>query len=212
MKTLILSFLTVAAYSLSITPIHASLLDIEGQPTINANAKIQVVAFLEPKCPDSKRYQISSFPKLEANYIKPGKISYTVVTTSFLSQSMPAATALLCVYNQDSKTPNSDLFFKFLNYIYQVQPPERQNWATTETLLKFATEASPEIDQSKLKTCIEAKHYQTQIEKNTAYGNKLMGHIHTPTIFVDGIQIENKEETIDYEKVKIAIEKALEKH
>ena len=36
-----------------------------------------------------------------------------------------------------------------------------------------------------------------------------MGHLHTPTIFVNGIKVENKDDTIDYDKLKIALEQAL---
>lgn len=207
MKRIALSLMTLLT---SFSTLSADLLDIAGQPTIgDPAAKVQVVALLEPKCPDSKRYNNDSFPKLKAEYIDSKKITYTVITTSFLTQSMPAADALLCVYNQDSAKPRTDLFFKYLNYIYQVQPPERKNWATTETLLDFAAKASPEINQAQLKTCLETGHHEDMIVKNTTYGNDLMGHLHTPTIFVDGIKIENKDDTIDYEKLKTAIDQAL---
>lgn len=203
------TFVTLAA-SFSFSSLIAGLNDIVPHPTIgNSSAKIQVVALLEPKCPDSKRYNNDSFPKLKKDFIDTNKVTYTVITTSFLNQSMPAAESLLCVYHQDQTKPNADLFFKYLNYIYKVQPPERENWATTDTLLKYAASASSEIDLKKLKSCIEAKHYKDQIVKNTAYGNKLMGELHTPTIFVNGMQIENKDDTIDYENLKNAINKAL---
>lgn len=197
-------FCVVASFS------DAAVIDIQSHPTMgNSAAKVQVVALLEPKCPDSRRYNLQSFPKLKAEYIDTNKVSYTVITTSFLYESMPAANALLCVFHQDPTKPNSDLFFKFLNYIYKVQPPERENWATADTLLKFAAQASSEIDQKKLKACMESKHYQEQVLKNTAYGNQLMGELHTPTIFVNGIKVENKDDTIDYDKLKSAIDQGL---
>lgn len=207
MKLFVLSLVTAAAFS----TLNADLLDITSQPTIgNPSAKVQVVAFLEPKCPDSKRYNNTTFPRLKSEYIDTNKIRYTVITTSFLDNSMTAAIALLCVYDQNSPKPNTDLFFKYLDYIYLIQPPERQNWATTETLLKYATNASRLIDQTKLKSCIESKHYQDQVVKNTDYGNKQMGQIHTPTIYVDGVKVENKGETVDYYNLRTAIEKALQ--
>lgn len=190
-------------------PAFGETLDISNYPTIgNQNAPVQVVAFLEPKCPDSKTYNNNSFPKLNNEYIKTGKVSYSVVTTSFLIQSMPAAVALLCIYKQQPGAPHTDLFFKYLDYIYANQPPERQNWATTDNLLKYATRVSPVIDQKQLKTCIESSHNHEEIEKNTAYGNRLMDHISTPTIFVNGVRVENTDDTIDYTKLKNAIEAA----
>jgi protein-disulfide isomerase len=125
---------------------------------------------------------------------------------------MPAALALLCVYHQDAAKPQTDLFFSYLDYIYKNQPPEKQNWATTDTLLKFAAAASPSIDLVHLKKCIEGEDYSKQVVKNTALGNKLMGHLTTPTIYVNGVKVENnKDDTIDYDKIKAAIENALQK-
>ena len=210
MKSIFVSLLVLIASHFS--TLHAELLETTSQPTIgNPASKVQVVALLEPKCPDSRRYNLMSFPQLKSEFIDTNKISYTVITTSFLNQSMPAAIALLCVYDQDSSKTNTDLFFKYLDFIYLVQPPENLNWATTDTLLKYAAVASPNIDQNKLKSCIESKHYESQVVKNTAYGNKLMGELHTPTIFVNGVKVDNTDDTIDYNKLKTVINQALQK-
>lgn len=210
MKNIMLSILTLLSATFIGSGLNAEKIETSGQPALgDSQAKVQVVAFLEPKCPDSKRYNNASFPKLKSEYIDTKKVRYTVITTSFLSNSMPAAIALLSVYHQDPNKPNSELFFKYLNYIYQNQPPERDNWATLETLQKFAANASPEINLDHLKKSIETEEFKSQIEKNTAYGNKVMGHLSTPTIYVNGVKIENSDETIDYEKLKTAIEQAL---
>ncbi len=208
MKTVILSLCTILA---SFSPLSAQDIEITEHPTIgDSQSTVHVVAFLEPKCPDSKRYNNTSFPQLQADYIDSNKIRYSVITTSFLQQSMPAAVALLCAYNQDPKNPRTDLFFKYLDYIYQNQPPESQNWATIDTLLKYAGKASPHIDQTRLKECIENQHYSGRIEKNTAYGNQLMGRLSTPTIYVNGVKVENSDDTIDYDNLKAAIDQALQ--
>lgn len=207
MKTLFFSLVTFLASSIYL---QAEQIDVSQHPTIGSpQAPVQVVAFLEPKCPDSKRYSNTSFPKLQKEFIDTNKVRYSVITTSFLPQSMPASIALLCVYNQDNH-PRTDLFFKYLDYIYKNQPPERQNWATIETLERFAANTSPSINQEQLRNCIVSGHFRGQIRKNTAFGDQLMGHISTPTIFVDGVRVENKDDTIDYDKLKTAIQQALE--
>ncbi len=189
-------------------------IDIQGQPTMGyPKAKVRVVAFLEPKCPDSKRYHNLVFPKLDEEFISTNQILYTVIPVSFLHHSMPAAIALLCVYDQEAEYPNSDLFFAYLNTIYKNQPPERENWATIEILQKFAAATSPAIQLDRLKDCVEKEKYRVQIVKNTMYGNRLMnGHLSTPTLFVDGVQIENRDDIVDWDKLKTAIEKALKKN
>ncbi|WP_068471218.1 DsbA family protein [Candidatus Protochlamydia phocaeensis] len=219
MKSIIVSSLSSLLAMFFMTSLAAdsspaqTSITIQGQPTIGyPKAPVQVVALLEPKCPDSKRYNNASFPKLEEEFINTNKIRYTVIPVSFLPNSMPAAIALWCVYNQEPEYPNADLFFKYLNYIYKNQPPERENWATIERLQKFAAATSPAIQLDRLKDCIEMEKYRVQIEKNTAYGNRLMnGHLSTPTIFVEGVKVENKDDTIDYDKLKKAILDALER-
>ena len=209
-------FFIAAIYQLSAEPTQQpSLLKIDpsSQPTLGyPKAKVQVVAFLEPKCPDSKRYNNNVYPKFEEAFINTNKVRYTVIPVSFLPHSMPAAIALLCVYNQDPQYPNGNLFFNYLNYIYRNQPPERENWATIETMQKFAAATSPAIQLDRLKDCIANEKYRVLIEKNTAYGNQLMkGHLSTPTIFVDGVAVENKDDTIDWDNLKKAVEQALQK-
>lgn len=191
--------------------LQANLIDTTNQPTIgNAQAPVQVVAFLEPKCPDSKKFYNESFPKLKSEFIDTNNVRFSVVTTSFLFKSMPAALALLCAYHQDPKT-GTDLFFSYLSYIYKNQPPEREDWATMDTLAKFATNANKSIDIERLKQCIQKGHFKSEIEKNTALGNDLMGHLTTPSLFVNGVRIESSEENFDYAKLKKAIQQALSK-
>lgn len=213
MKAGLFFFIAVFAFTIPCW-LHADVadpieIDIQGQPTLGyPKATVQVVAFLEPKCPDSKRYNNDVFPIFQKEYIFTNKVRYTVIPVSFLNRSMPAAIALLCVYHEDPDYPNSDLFFDYLNYIYLNQPPEKENWATTHKLLEFAAAASPAIQQDLLKKCIEKQHYRTQIAKNTALGIKIMGQISTPTIYVNGVRIENKYDTIDYDNLKAAIDEA----
>jgi protein-disulfide isomerase len=205
LKKTFISFLLILASNLSGLAVDTSM-----HPTMgSSDAPVHVVAFLEPKCPDSKRYNNTSFTKLKTDFIDQNKVRYTVITTSFLSQSMPAAIALLCVYNQDPEKPNPDAFFKYLDYIYLNQPPEKENWATIETLQKMAAIAVPSLNLEDLKKCIESGRYKAQIEKNTAYGNQLMSHLSTPTIYVDGVKIENSDDTIDYENLQNAINQGL---
>ncbi|MFN0065178.1 MAG: thioredoxin domain-containing protein [Chlamydiales bacterium] len=172
-------------------------LDWEGQPTIGyTKAKVHVVVFEEPKCGNCREYNQKIFPKIKSNFIDTNKITYTVIPVSFLPGSMPAATALMCVYNAEPMYPNSELFFTYLDYLYNNQPIEKRDWATPDTLVEMAGKASPAIQLEKLKNCIEMQSYRIRIEKNTAYGKQVMGGvISTPTFFVNGMEV--KELTFD---------------
>lgn len=163
-------------------------INTEGQPSIgNINASVKVVVFEEPKCPGCRRFNNSAFPVLHKEFIETNKIQYTVLPISFLPDSMNAAVALYCVYNQDPKQPNADIYMAFFNYIYQHQPPEILNWATVDNLMDMAKKASPAIDVDKLKVCINNEKYRKQVAENTQYAAELSGgRLSAPAVFVNG--------------------------
>lgn len=115
-----------------------------GQPTIGyAQARVHVVVFEEPKCSHCRDYSNNIFPTIKKDFIDTNKILYTLIPVSFLPGSMPAAVASLCVYNQTPLYPNDELFFKFLDTMYQNQPGEQTDWATPKTLVEYARATSP---------------------------------------------------------------------
>lgn len=178
-------------------------LSVVGQPTLgDPKAEVQVVLFEEPKCPHCKRFTTQVFPKLKENYIDTHKITFTIVPVSFIHGSMPAALALACVQKQDTK-----LFFTFLDYMYKHQPEENSDWATEDNLLAMAKAASPAINVAKVKRCFDDPAFLTQIEQNTHYGTKLMGHLTTPTIYVSGMKADD----VSYESIVKLIDASLEK-
>lgn len=182
-------------------------INTEGQPTIGyPNALVHVVVFEEPKCPECKRYNNLIYPTLKRDFIETNKVKYTVITVSFIPDSMPAAVALLCAYHKEKLYPNSELFFTFLDYMYAHQPKESLNWATIENLQEMAQKASPAINLDKLKNCVEHEAYRVQIAKNTDYGATIMnGRLSTPSMYVDGIRVEE----MSHDSISELIKKAL---
>lgn len=167
-------------------------INTNGQPTIGfAKARVHVLVFEEPKCTNCKHFTEQIFPVIKKDFIDTHKITYTVIPVSFLTGSMPAATALLCVYYQNPRFPNDELFFKYLDYMYEHEGGEDTDWAKEETLIQFAKETSPAIEIPKLKECIEKEAYRVQIERNTANATQVMGgEVLTPTVYVNGIKVE----------------------
>lgn len=177
------------------------------QPTIGyIKAPVQIIAFEEPKCSHCMEFTKTIFPQLKKEFIDTDQVQFTVIPVSFLHGSMPAAVALLCVYNQDTQAPNGDLFIKYLETIYNYQETVKGDWATPDTLLSLAVKASPAINLESLKSCIEKERYRGDIFRNTRLGTKLMGHLTTPSLYVNGIRLE----TVSYGELKSLIEKVLE--
>lgn len=183
-------------------------IETDGQPTIGySKAPVHVVVFEEPKCPSCRDYSLEVFPKIKKEFIDTHKVRYTFIPVSFLPGSMPAAVAFLGVYNNHPDYPDSDLFFTYVDYIYEHQPDEEIDWAKTEALIDFAKQASPAIEIDPLKTAIEKGTYRVQIEKNTTYGQGLMdGSITTPTVYVNGVKAND----LSYDTLARMIRQALE--
>ncbi len=184
-------------------------INVQGQPTIgNPNAKVRVVVFEEPKCSHCVTFNNQVYPEIKKELIDTNKILYTVFPVSFLPGSMPAANALLCVFRQNSSLPNGELFFKYLDHIYLNQPKENRDWGTTEQLIEMAKQTSSEIDLNHLKTCIEQEKFKVQIDKNNQYGNKIMGHLTTPTVYVNGIRLDS----VSFADISSHVNHILESH
>lgn len=178
-----------------------------GYPTIGFDkAKVNVVVFEEPKCSNCKLFSDEIYPKIKKEFIDTNKITYTVIPVSFLPGSMPAAIALLCVYYADPLYPNDELCLSYMDYMYEHQPDEHKNWATPDKMIEFANNASPAIDTSKLKRCIDKDTYRIKIEQNTNYGKQLMGGmISTPTVYVNGIAVKE----LSFEEISKIIKEVL---
>lgn len=181
-------------------------IDTADQPSLGRrDAKVEVVVFEEPKCPHCKHFQDEIFPKIKRNYIDTEEIRYTVIPVSFLSGSLPAANALLCVYYQNRRQPNSQLFFTYLNYIYNHQPPSNTDWASDDTLIDMASQASTNIQLSDLRNCLNKQAYRNQIAINTEKARSIMGgRIHTPAVYINGIHMKEN----SYANISKWIEKA----
>jgi len=204
----LLFFIFIISFGCIFTKMHlpdSIEVNAKGQPTIGfTKAKVHVVVFEEPKCINCRQFHEKVFPQIKKEFIDSNKITYTTIPVSFLQGSMPAATALLCVYYEDPLYPNSDLFFSYLDYMYAHQPQESADWATRENLEEFAKKASPAISINKLGSCIDHQTYRSKIVQNTEYGKKIMGGtISTPTVYVNGIVVRE----LTFDNISDLIEK-----
>lgn len=155
-------------------------INIEGQPTLGAG-KITMVVFEDMKCSNCKIYNQVIYPFIKSHYIDTGKATYVLIPLAFIQNSIPAGNAALCVYHQ-----KPELFFEYVDYLYQHQPDEALNWAMPETLTEFAQHISG-IDLAQFSTCIKNNTYYTQLQQNLGLARKVMGDtVQTPTLYING--------------------------
>ena len=165
-------------------PPQSIAIDTSEKPTLGEpSAPIHIVAFEDLKCSDCKAYNNTLFPIIKKKYIDTGIAKYTMAVVAFIPGSIPAANAALCLYHQ-----NDAFYFPFVEYVYQNQPPEDQNWATIPTLLKFAKASVPNANLQDLSNCIFTDTYSNTIQNNFKLGMKLMNNqLATPTLYVNGV-------------------------
>lgn len=160
-------------------------IDTHDQPTLGqATAPIHIVIFEDLKCVNCARFNNTVLPVLKKKYIDTGEAKYTMINLAFIPGSLPAANAARCVYVQ-----NNALFFDFVDYVYQHQPPETQDWATIPKLLSIASQFHL-LNQEQFTQCLLATPYDHFIRENLTQATKLMhGTVATPTVYVNGIKI-----------------------
>lgn len=161
------------------------VIDTSNQPLLgNSKAKIQFVAFEDLKCVNCAKFNAKIMPYIQDHFIKTGRANYTMVNLAFIAGSLSAANAARCVYAQ-----NSALFFPYVDYIFQHQPPEADNWATVPALLDFAEHVTG-INIDELAQCIIKSPYDKLFQDNLAQATKLMnGTVSTPTLYINGVLV-----------------------
>jgi len=166
-------------------PAHI-LIDATGQPTTgNPKAPLHIIAFEDLKCANCRRYNMSVYPKIKANYINTHRAQYTVIPLSFLPSSAPAGNAALCLYHQ-----KPSFFFDFVEYVYLHQPPESTNWATLSALLQMANQSTPSADMNALSHCMMNNKYVNQLANNLKIAQSIMHHgVQTPSVYVNGVLV-----------------------
>ncbi|KQO04318.1 DsbA family protein [Paenibacillus sp. Leaf72] len=166
----------------------------------SVDAPVKIVEFGDYKCPVCRDFSQQIKPQLEKDYIETGKASFYFANYSFIGKdSVTAALAAEAVYQQ-----NNDAFWTYNQAIYDNQQNENIEWATPEHLVQLAKDAKLPIDFDLLKSDIENKTYQKQVDRDNSLVRPLnIGG--TPTVFINGKAVSS----LDYATLKSTIEAAL---
>ena len=156
-----------------------------GQPTMgSAKAPLKIVSFEDFKCTNCRFFDLQLLPWLVEEYIKPGKANYTAITVSFLPDSMQAAIAARCVYQQHPQQ-----FFVFSDLLFHKQGDEMRNWANTAKLMEWSSEI-PNLDHDAFSACLLSADMSNQIIDNTQYAMDVMGgKLSTPAVYINGVLV-----------------------
>ncbi|RUS48470.1 thioredoxin domain-containing protein [Cohnella sp. AR92] len=179
-------------------------LNYEGAPLLGSeDAPVKLAEFGDFKCPACRYFTLSVLPEIQEKYIDTGKVSLSFFNYPIISaDSTTAALAAQSVYHQSNEE-----FWKYYEELYNKQPDESIAWATTDYLVDLAKSLDLKIDYDKLRSDIENKTYQSEIDEQNKLAQKEQ-FPGTPAVLVDGKRLDDSV-SLDPKKFLERIEKAV---
>lgn len=167
----------------------SSDIDVTDQPMLGEeSAPAEIAVFEDFKCPACQFFDAEVMPQLERELIDTGQARIYFFNFPFIgADSTTAAIAGECVYRQDNAA-----FWDYKTFVFRSQGPESEAWATPAALAEIARANVPSIDADALQSCTEDETYAEQVSDDQAMGNSA-GVSGTPTVFVNGVAMENFE-------------------
>jgi len=144
-----------------------------------ASAPITVYEMSDFQCPYCRRFSEETFPTLEREYVRTGKVRWVFVNfplTSLHSNAVPAAELALCAGKQNAFWPVHDLLFK-----------HQEVWAPLKEPAAFflSLADSAGIDKPALVECVKAPATRAEVRAE-AEGSERSGASSTPTFYIEG--------------------------
>ncbi|WP_181687117.1 DsbA family protein [Halorhabdus salina] len=172
----------------------------------SGDAPVTVTYIGNWKCPYCADFSTGSLGTLVSDYVEPGSIDLRYRTLSytsrgpFLGPDAPrAARAGLAVWHTDP-----DRYWTFHEHVMRSQPPESEQWATTDKLVRFAKEAGVD-DSESIRTALEDGEYDQAVRKTTQAASDA-GVRGTPAIVVGGQAVN----ALQTDQVRSLIDEAIE--
>lgn len=184
----------------AVVPDSPVAFDYDNLPRLGKeNAPVKIVEFGDFKCPACKVFSQEIVPELKKEYIDSGDVAVYFFNYTFLgTDSTRAAAAAYSVYKQ-----NNEAFWNYYDAIYLNQGNERDEWATSEVLMKLAKDANLPIDHEKFMKELQDETYLKEIEEQNAFVSSI-NVTQTPTLYINGQYYAGK--SLNLEALKTAIE------
>lgn len=142
-------------------------------------APVTVYEMSDFQCPYCRRFALETFPTLEADYVKTGKVRWVFVNFPLVSihpNAEPAAEVAMCAARQGKFWPVHDL-------LYRNQPTWAPLKEPAEFLLTLADSAA--LDRTALQSCLSAGTTRPEVESDAQAAVKA-GARSTPSFYIEG--------------------------
>ena len=146
----------------------------------SADAPVTVYEMSDFQCPYCQRHTLETFPLIEEEYIKTGKVRWVFINfpiPQLHANAISAAEVAMCSAQQDAFWPVHDLLFIHQEVWAEVRDP-------AEFLLSLADSAG--IDKTLLASCLQSEETRPQILQD-AEGAQRTGATGTPSFYIEGM-------------------------
>ncbi|RMW40185.1 MAG: disulfide bond formation protein DsbA [Nitrosopumilus sp.] len=158
------------------TNLTPSKLIENGSPVLgNSNAPITILEWGDYQCTFCYKFHQNTLNVLEEDFIKTGKVK--VIFKDFPlngPDSVLAAEASFCAHDQEK-------YWEYHDELYKNWGGERTGWITRESLDKFASTVS--LDLEEFNTCLDEHQYQNRVNGLYDFGREI-GIDATPSFLV----------------------------
>lgn len=169
-------------------------------------AETTITYFGNYKCPFCARFTTGFLKDLRRDYVATGDLAIQYRNLSYIDgtpflgpDAVTAGHAGLAVYHNEPA-----VYWDYHDYVYENQGPESQEWATTETLTDYASNAGVS-DPSVIETAIDESRYEEALQASDAAAQDA-GIRGTPALVIDGTVLNP---LADQTQTRTAIEDAI---
>jgi protein-disulfide isomerase len=160
----------------------------------SARAPVTVYEMSDFQCPYCRQFALETFPQLEKDYIKPGKVRWVFINyplTSVHPHASAAAELALCAGKQQAFWRVHDLLFA-----------HQETWAPLKEAGPFFVSLADSARLSKpaLLTCLEAPDTRSSVRAD-AEGAARSGATSTPTFYIEGGLLEGAQPVAVFKQV-----------
>lgn len=145
----------------------------------SASAPVTVYEMSDFQCPFCRRFSLETFPTLDQEYIKTGKVRWVFINFPLVTlhpNAEPAAEVAMCAARQNKFWPMHDL-------LYRNQPTWAPLKAPAEFFLTLADSAA--LDASAFQQCLSTGATQAVV-KSDAESAARSGAGSTPSFYIEG--------------------------
>ena len=160
-------------------PTKLSLDTRNGSPVLGEiSSPVTIVEFGDYQCPFCKRWNETTKPAIERNFIESGKASLIYVDFPIIGpDSIVAHAGSYCAAEQG-------MYWKYHDFVYANQGHENDGWANSDNL-KALVSGIDGLDTDLFDKCLDSKRYEQRVNDNKEIASNA-GARSTPTFIIIG--------------------------